>query len=307
MNRPYHEPVLALEAVNLLMTDASGIYVDATVGGGGHAALVIDRLAPAGILVGLDRDADAIAQSRAVLPGSPLLYQTPFSEISGLANQFPDGVEGVLMDLGISSHQIDTPGRGFSHRFAGPLDLRMDPSHGETAADLLGRLAELDLTRLLREYGEEPQARRIANFIAKARGEAPIRTTDALERVIGNAVPATRVKSLARVFQALRIAVNGELDELEAGLRGAFRLLRIGGRLVVISYHSLEDRIVKQFMASLVSPPLPSIRIPVDLDAGRVARALTKKPVVPGQTEIERNPRSRSAKLRAIEKIKSEE
>jgi 16S rRNA (cytosine1402-N4)-methyltransferase len=206
------------------------------------------------------------------------------------------------MDLGVSSHQLDTPKRGFSHRLTGPLDLRMDPSRGETAAELLRRLSVDELTSLIRDYGEDTQARRIARAIVEARLRQPVETTEALSHVISHSVPATRTKSLARVFQALRIAVNDELDELSRGLDTGWRLLRLGGRLVVITYHSLEDRITKTFMKALAAP-VRDARDPLAADQPPRGRLLLKKPQTPDEDEIRRNPRARSAKLRAIEKV----
>ena len=206
------------------------------------------------------------------------------------------------MDLGVSSHQLDTPQRGFSHRLTGPLDLRMDPSRGETAAELLRHLSVDELTSLIRDYGEDSQARRIARAIVEARHRQPVETTEDLSRVISHSVPATRTKSLARVFQALRIAVNDELDELSRGLDAGWRLLRPRGRLVVITYHSLEDRITKTFMKALAAA-VRDARDPFAADQPPRGRLLLKKPLTPDEDEIRRNPRARSAKLRAIEKI----
>jgi 16S rRNA (cytosine1402-N4)-methyltransferase len=206
------------------------------------------------------------------------------------------------MDLGVSSFQLDEAERGFSHRVSAPLDLRMDPSAGETAAQYLGRLTGDELTRVIREYGEDSQAARIARAIAHERKERPIETTDHLARVISEAVPATRAKSLARVFQALRIAVNHELEELGHGLQGAWNLLSHGGRLVVISYHSLEDRMVKEFMNEKAHPGSDP-RLPFPPPSVASGQLLTRKVVTPTPDEIEINPRARSAKLRAIEKV----
>jgi len=207
------------------------------------------------------------------------------------------------MDLGVSSYQLDTPKRGFSHRYAGPLDLRMDQSRGETAAQLLARLSADELIRLIWDYGEDPQARRIARAVVAAGLREPIETTEALAHVISNSVAATRTKSLARVFQALRIAVNEELNELSHGLETAWRLLRPGGRLVVITYHSLEDRITKTFMKALAAPVRDARNLLAE-DQPPCGRLLLRKPLTPDDDEVARNPRARSAKLRAIEKMK---
>jgi hypothetical protein len=206
--------------------------------------------------------------------------------------------------LGVSSHQLDTAVRGFSYRFNGPLDLRMDTSsRAETAAELLTRLSEAELTNLIRSYGEDSQARRIAKAIVREREREPITSTDDLARIISKSVPATRTKSLARVFQALRIAVNHEIEELSAGLEAVWPILRPGGRIVVISYHSLEDRPVKNFMKSKTEAPLDALGFPVPTGDKSRGRLVLRKPQIPSEREIRQNPRARSAKLRCIEKL----
>ena len=284
-----------------MVTNPDGIYIDATVGGGGHSRLILGGLSERGLLIATDRDDDAISHARSVLPPAVILVRSRFSELAATtAASRKAGVDGILMDLGVSSHQIDEAERGFSHRFEGPLDLRMDRTTGESAAGLVNRLSEADLARIIFAYGEDPQAKRIARAIIRERGNVPIETTADLARVIDRSVPATRVKSLARVFQALRIAVNDELAELEAGLAQSWEMLRTGGRLVVISYHSLEDRIVKGFMKSKSTAP-PG-EWPFPSDAKPEGTLLLKKPLTPDESEVTVNPRSRSAKLRAIEK-----
>jgi 16S rRNA (cytosine1402-N4)-methyltransferase len=298
----FHVPVLAAQAVDMLITDPEASYVDLTVGGGGHSILILRRLGARGRLIGCDRDGDALAQAQAALPPAIPLHQCRFSEAESFVRPLvAEGAAGVLMDLGVSSYQIDTPRRGFSHRFAGPLDLRMDQSRGETAAQLLRRLSVEELTTLIRDFGEDPQARRIARAVVAAGLREPIETTEALAHVISHSVAATRTKSLARVFQALRIAVNDELNELSRGLETAWSLLRPGGRLVVITYHSLEDRITKTFMKALAAP-VRDARDPFARDQPPRARLLLRKPMTPDEDELSRNPRARSAKLRAIEK-----
>lgn len=288
----------------MLVTDPEAVYVDLTVGGGGHSVLVLQRLAGRGRLIGCDRDGEALLQARAVLSRAVSLLQCRFSEAEPLLRPLvAEGAAGVLMDLGVSSYQLDTPKRGFSHRYAGPLDLRMDQSRGETAAQLLKRLSVDELTKVIRDYGEDPQARRIARAVVTAGLREPIETTEALAHVISRSVAATRTKSLARVFQALRIAVNEELNELSHGLETAWRLLRPGGRLVVITYHSLEDRITKTFMKALAAP-VRDARDPFAEDQPPCGRLLLRKPLTPDDDEVARNPRARSAKLRAIEKTK---
>lgn len=295
----FHIPVLAEQAIRLLVTDPDGTYVDCTVGGGGHSLLIIRELSSAGRLIGVDRDREALEFARSRLPSSVVLHHCQFGAIGSRFGESGTFAAGVLLDLGISSHQIDAPERGFSHRFPGPLDLRMDQTSGERAADLLARLTIDELRTLLFRYGEEPQAKRIATAIIREREREPIRTTDALARIINTSVPATRIKSLARVFQALRIAVNHELDELPQGLAAAWDILKPGGRLVVISYHSLEDRIVKGFMKAKAETAVSPIGVVVTPATGNL---LLRKPAAPAAEEIALNPRARSARLRAIEK-----
>ncbi len=279
--------------------------MDLTLGGGGHTRGIFERIESEGVLIGCDQDVESLDFCRNALPSSVHLIQCRFSEVaSRLTPLLPEGVTGVLMDLGVSSHQLDDPARGFSHRHSGPLDLRMNQVSGETATDLLGRLGESELVGIIRDYGEDSQARRIARAIVQRRAQAPITTTDQLAEVIAKAVPATRVKSLSRVFQALRIAVNHEMDELDAGLRAAWELLRPTGRLVVISYHSLEDRRVKQFMKEKCEIP-DDHRLPIPHpDQQLRAKLIVRKPITPDTIEIAINPRARSAKLRCIEKIR---
>jgi 16S rRNA (cytosine1402-N4)-methyltransferase len=304
MDRPFHCPVLAAEIIEMLVTDPDGVYVDCTVGGGGHSRLILDKLSDSGRLYGIDRDEEAIQEASRVLGERAVLLQIPFSNIaSELLKVTSDPIHGILMDLGVSSHQLDAAERGFSYRFEGPLDLRMDYSKGETAADLLASLDLNEMTRLIREYGEDSQARRIAKALYSERERQRIETTGQLAAIIRKAVPATAHKSLPRVFQALRIAVNTEMAELEAGLTGAWEILRPGGRLAVISYHSLEDRRVKLLFSSKSSPrdeaigPMPIIPPPPS------GKRITRKPITPSETEIQQNPRARSAKLRVIEKL----
>lgn len=300
----FHIPVLAEKTTDLLVTDTDAVYIDLTVGGGGHSARICRQLTKHGRLLCCDRDSDAIHQARAILPSAVLLFQCRFSDAGKfLRPHVAEGAAGIVMDLGVSSFQLDTPERGFSHRFSGPLDLRMDQTHGEPASALLRHIASDELARIIRFYGEDPQASRIARAIERARQRKAITTTDDLAQIVSRTVPATRNKSLARVFQALRIAVNDELSELEEGLTNAWALLRTGGRLVVITYHSLEDRLVKTFMKVKAIPA----RNPSDLwDSGQPppGRLIFRKPIVPNDDEIFRNPRARSAKLRAIEKLK---
>lgn len=301
--RTYHIPVMGREVVQWLITDPNGLYADFTVGGGGHSRLIRSQLSESGRIIGIDRDPDAIAEAQRTLPENNALWNIQFSgTLSKLFPQFGSEFSGILMDLGVSSHQLDEGARGFSYRDDGPLDLRMSQS-GETAAELLARLDEKSLKELLKTLGEEPQAARIAKAVIRSRTETPISRTSQLAEIVRKSVPATAHKSLPRVFQALRMVVNRELDELESGLESAWTLLKPSGRLVVLTYHSLEDRPVKQFMQSKakpVTPPLTDLLAPPPRPTGTYP---VRGPLLPTPEEVAVNPRSRSAKLRVIEKL----
>jgi 16S rRNA (cytosine1402-N4)-methyltransferase len=297
-----HEPVLVNEMLELLCPSGGregGMYCDATIGLGGHACAILERVAPTGRLIGLDRDPDALAVARETLQpfGDRLtLVHAPFSRVRSVLEELGAvPVDGFLVDLGVSSPQLDRAERGFSFQQSGPLDMRMDRTVGQTAADLLAGITERDLERLLRDYGEERFAGRIARHIIEARGRGELDSTGTLAAIVARAVPAReRHKNPAtRTFQALRIAVNRELDELDVFLDQAADCLRPGGRLCVIAFHSLEDRMVKRRFRALANP----------VDAGPRFRVLTKRIVVASEDERTRNPRSRSAKLRAAERI----
>jgi len=303
-----HEPVLAAEVVELLAPAPGETFVDATVGGGGHAALLLERLGDNGFLLGLDRDGDAIARCRARLGAARgercRFVQGPFSRVAEMVRrQGLAAVDGVLMDIGMSSDQLRDSGRGMSFLVDGPLDMRMDRAGGPTAADLVNGLPEERLRDILMRFGEERRARRIAAAIAARREEHPFATTADLAAVVERATGGRRgrIHPATRVFQALRIAVNDELDELAAGLSGALSVLRVDGRMGVISFHSLEDRIVKRFFAAHTPRE-------VALAGGgtqRVGEAppverVNRKPVTASAAERERNPRSRSARLRVV-------
>ena len=301
-----HEPVLLPEILEFLFhpgAPAGGFYCDATVGMGGHGQAILQSSAPDGRLLGLDRDPDALAFARARLASfgdRVTLVHAPFSELaSALSARGVTGVDGILADLGVSSPQLDRAERGFSFQRSGPLDMRMDQTRGETAAALLARLDERELVGILRDLGEERFAGRIARRIVEARDAGTLDSTGALADVVAQAVPAReRHKNPAtRTFQALRIAVNRELDELAAFLADAPGLLRPGGRLCIIAFHSLEDRMVKRRFRALGEP-----RPEVPGDQPRF-RPVTKRIVVASEAEQERNPRSRSAKLRVLERI----
>ncbi len=286
-----HTPVLLEEVLAWLDPRPGGLYVDATVGTGGHAEAILERILPGGRLLGLDRDPEAIAvaQRRLSRFGEAVtLVQANFQDLRAVLQRFGiERVQGVLMDLGVSSLQLMRPHRGFSFSLPGPLDMRMDPSAPVRAADLVNRLPERELAALLRRYGEEPFAARIAREIVRRR---PLHTTQELRDAVLHAVPRKawprRVVVATRTFQALRIAVNEELEALERALPQVGEILAPGGRLVVISFHSLEDRIVKHF-----------------LRRADLLRVLTPKPVRPSPEEVRRNPRARSARLRAAERM----
>ncbi|MFQ5632383.1 MAG: 16S rRNA (cytosine(1402)-N(4))-methyltransferase RsmH [bacterium] len=304
----YHEPVMMDKVISFLLTDRNGIYVDATLGGGGHTAALLARLSQKASVVGIDADPDAISAAQKRLGSDPRIHsvQNRFSKITSVLKTLRiSDCNGILADLGISSHQIDTPDRGFSYLSDGPLDMRMNSDTGESAATLLARLDEVELANIIYKYGEERHSRRIARKIKAEDKKNPDWTTKRLASVIESVLPVKlRVKSIARVFQALRIAVNGELVELERFLASAFQILISSGRLVVISYHSLEDRLVKQFMVdktrTCICPPEAPLCTCNHKPEGRV---LTKKAILPDEEEVQRNSRARSAKLRAIEKI----
>ncbi|MFH1011121.1 MAG: 16S rRNA (cytosine(1402)-N(4))-methyltransferase RsmH [bacterium] len=300
----FHQPVLVRETADMLVHDSTGIYVDATIGGGGHAQEILSRLTT-GRLIGLDCDPEAIGWCREHLRGEFLLLQARFSQMQEVvAPLTPSGIQGVLFDLGVSSHQLDHPQRGFSYRQDGLLDLRMDPTISRTAADIVNELPPNELSRLISSHGEEPQASRIAKAIARARAQAPIRTTMQLASIIAQSVPAAGVKALARTFQALRIAVNSELEELAMGLDSAWRLLAPGGHLIVLTYHSLEAKVVKSFFASKIRGCVCPPNLPI-CGCGRHGQAigLTRKATGPSPAEISGNPRARSARLRGLKRL----
>ncbi len=277
-----HTPVLYQEALDLLRVRPGGLYVDATFGGGGHTRGILAR---GGRVIALDRDPEAIARGKALGLEGLTLVEANFRHLGSLLKALGvSQVDGILADLGVSSFHLEDPRRGFSYAKEGPLDMRMG-REGPTAYEVIHTLPEEALYRILKELGEEPQARRIARAIAKARQKAPIRTTSELARVVAEAVGYRRAGHPARkTFQALRIYVNDELGALKEFLEGVPPLLAPGGRLVVIAFHSLEDRLVKRF---LKEGPL---------------KPLTKKPLTPSPEEVAQNPRARSAKLRAGEK-----
>lgn len=302
-----HIPVLVREVVDWLAVRAGGTYLDVTVGGGGHAVAVLEASAPDGRLLGLDRDPEAVrrATERLSVYGDRVsVVHASYRDLLEIAHlQGCSPADGVLFDLGFSSWQIDSARRGFAFSAEGPLDMRYDPSTGATAADLVNDLSEMALADLLFRYGEEARSRQIARAIVAAR---PIYTTlglaELIERVVGGRRSA--IHPATRTFQALRIAVNEELAALESALPDAVKLLRAGGRLAVIAFHSLEDRIVKQFVQQSSRDCICPPDYPVcTCNHKRTLQRVTRKPITPSQVEIAANPRSRSAKLRVAEKL----
>ena len=309
-----HDPVLLEESVDHLGLRPGAIVVDGTLGGGGHAAAILDRTSPDGILIGLDLDEDALSAATKALTGygdRVRIVHASFRNLDDAVAQLGFGkVDAVLLDLGLSSHQLDTADRGF--RFADaeegktPLDMRMDHSRGPNAADLLQTASVEEMERWFREYGELRGARRLARNIAQGRKELPLRTTADLIRIVreSRVGGGRRHNPATLVFQALRIAVNDELIALQEGLDAAVSVLRPGGRLVVIAYHSLEDRIVKHHIRAGAKGCTCPPRMPVCVCGGQVTlRPLTRRPLGATPEEIAANPRARSARLRAAERV----
>lgn len=296
-NEQAHTPVMLREVIDLLQPEGKSIVVDATLGMGGHAAAILSRMSVDGKLIGFDRDAGSMEEARKNLSAfgnrCQLVHQN-YRNISNALRQLGiESIDGIVMDFGISSYQLDDPMRGFSLRHDGPLDMRMDVSQGPTAAELLRKLSEKEIAVILRDYGEERFHHRIARNIVRERAQRRIETTAQLSAIILRSMPHGRqrekIHPATRTFQALRIAVNKELEAIESALSQAITVLKPGGRIVVISFHSLEDRIVKEVFRSSVK-------------AGQL-NLLTKKPLRPTESEVESNPRSRSARLRAAERI----
>lgn len=298
----YHRPVLADEVVRLIEPVTPGVVIDATFGGGGHSRRLLEAFGDEVTIIGIDRDPEAVATAEEL---GVTVIQGNFADMETLLSDLVDEPpSAVLLDLGVSSRQLDRPERGFSYHGEGPLDMRMGPDAGLTAAQIVNEWSRRELARLIRELGEDPMADRIARALVESR---PIETTTELSTVIAEAVPAARRRAghpARRTFQAIRIAVNQELDALRQGLEQALSLVREGGRVIVISYHSLEDRIVKQRFArgarGCTCPP----EMPV-CGCGNTAelRLLARKPIRPRSEEVEENRRARSAMLRAAERL----
>ncbi|MDD4075880.1 MAG: 16S rRNA (cytosine(1402)-N(4))-methyltransferase RsmH [Eubacteriales bacterium] len=312
MSAFHHIPIMAAEVMALLRPERGGIFVDGTLGGGGHAALILERLPASGRYYGIDRDAEAIAAASKRL--------ADFENFTALRGNFFDmstllggvgvtGADGILLDLGVSSYQIDAPERGFSYKEDAPLDMRMDASQALCAADVVNTYSFEALCHILRDYGEERFAARIADAIIKAREDKPIARTAQLADIVSGAIPAKARRAekqhpARRTFQGLRIEVNGELEGLEQALQAAHDLLNTGGVLAVITFHSLEDRIVKHTFKRFEDPCICDKKAPI-CTCGRkpTAKVLTRKPITAGDAELSENARAHSAKLRAIEKL----
>lgn len=301
-DRDFHRPVLAQEVVDLMAPVLPGVVVDATFGGGGHSRRMLDEFGEDVTVIAIDRDPEALANAREL---GVIAVQGNFADLAGLvASATTDPVAGVFFDFGVSSHQLDEPGRGFSYRHQGPLDMRMGPDAIHTAAEIVNEWPEERLSEVIRRYGEEPLARRIARAIVAGR---PFDSTSQLSTVIAEAMPAARRRvghPARRTFQALRIVVNGELEAIALGLDQAIALLRPSGRVLAISYHSLEDRIVKRrFTRGATGCTCPPEMPECGCGNSAELRLLTRKPIRAAESEIEANNRARSAVLRAAEKV----
>jgi 16S rRNA (cytosine1402-N4)-methyltransferase len=299
-----HESVLLAESIELLNVRPDGVYVDCTFGRGGHTREILRNLGGQGRVLAIDRDPTAIGASEEFRDDGRLeLVQDRFSRLEQIleSRQLGEKIDGILMDLGVSSPQLDDAARGFSFRFDGPLDMRMDPSVGTSAAHWIASASESEIRDCLWELGEERHGRRIARKIVECRSQEPISTTLKLVAVIKRAVPGgySRIHPATRTFQAIRLKVNSELEELERVLRQAADNIRVRGRVVAVSFHSLEDRMVKRYFRNLVRGPdslLPQSNV-------EKFRLLTRKPVRPQDAELNQNPRARSARLRVLERV----
>ena len=306
-----HRPVLLQEVITGLRPSPGAAFVDATLGGGGYTLALAERLRPGGMVLALDRDASALArfpQNQVPAEVTIRLEHTNFSQLETPARAIGRPVAGVVFDLGLSSIQLDDPERGFSFQREGPLDMRLDTSEPWTAADLVNRESAGELRRILKDFGEERWAARIAERIVERRRVEPIRTTRQLADLVAGAIPRAAwprdIHVATRTFQGLRIAVNRELESLERGLKAAITVLAPGGRVGVVSFHSIEDRIAKNLFhveaTDCVCPPQAPVCI---CGHRRSVRVITRKPITPSDQEIRENPRSRSAKLRVVEKL----
>ena len=304
----FHTPVMVEEVVQELVANPRGIYLDATVGGGGHSKAILQALDTEGFLAAVDRDAEAVQKARqslGKLADRAVILRGNFAELECLLkNQAIRELHGVLFDLGVSSHQIDAPDRGFSYRQNGPLDMRMDTRQEVSASALIARSSEAELGWIIKQFGEERKARQIARSICRGRTYKGIETTAELRAAVEAARPQNLTKTLARVFQAFRIAVNDELGQLEKGVETAINFLASGGRLAVIAYHSLEDRLVKTKLTELVRGCTCPREFPHCICGKKPTfRKVGSKARRPSADEVEVNPRARSARLRIYEKL----
>ncbi|MDD3706054.1 MAG: 16S rRNA (cytosine(1402)-N(4))-methyltransferase RsmH [Clostridiaceae bacterium] len=309
-----HIPVLLNETLEYLDPKPGGIYIDGTLGGAGHSLEILRRIIPGGVLIGIDQDDNAIEAAKKKLEAykdNTVIVRDNFKNIKTIALQkgFKE-IDGILLDIGVSSHQLDEEERGFSYMHDGPLDMRMNTNLNFDASDIVNNSSEQELTRILREYGEEKWAVRIAKFIAEERKKNRIDTTFKLVDIIKKAIPAAARREgghpAKRTFQALRIAVNDELQVLEEAVLNGAELLKPGGRLVVITFHSLEDRIVKKIFNNMERPCTCPPQLPVCVCGKEpLLKVITKKPVTAGEEELKTNTRSKSAKLRAAERVSS--
>lgn len=304
-----HKPVLLEETINALNINPDGIYVDSTAGGGGHSSEILKRLSPNGRLISIDQDPDAIetVTNRFKDFSNSIICKGNFSDVVSIVNSLGfDSIDGIMLDIGVSSRQIDTPQRGFSFHYDAPLDMRMSQS-GISAYDLVNKLSYEELVKIISRYGEEKFAKQITRAIIREREKTPVATTLQLAEIIKGAVPAAKRREghpARQTFQALRIAVNGELDRLSEGLQGGFELLKPGGRMAVITFHSLEDRIVKKAMAQWCVGCTCPKDFPVCICGNKPkAELVFKKPIEASENELEENPRARSARLRVVTKL----
>lgn len=304
-----HKPVLLEETIDALDIKPDGIYVDGTAGGGGHSSEILKRLSPNGRLISIDQDPDAIeaVTERFKDYKNSIICKGNFSDVVSIVNSLGiESIDGIMLDIGVSSRQLDTPERGFSFHYDAPLDMRMSQS-GASAYDLVNQLSYEQLVKIISRYGEERFAKQITRAIIREREKQPIATTLQLAEIIKAAVPAAKRREghpARQTFQALRIAVNGELDRLEEGLQGGFELLKPGGRMAVITFHSLEDRIVKRAMAKWCTGCTCPKDFPVCVCGNKPKAELAlRKPAEASEKELSENPRARSARLRAVTKL----
>lgn len=312
MEEFHHLSVLPQEVIEQLAPHLGGIYLDGTLGSGGHSELILEKIGPDGLLIGIDRDQAALAAASERLRRFGSCFkpvQGSFGDLAELLKkEGVSAIDGLLLDLGVSSHQLDTGARGFSFRLDGPLDMRMDRSSGDSAADLLQESSVQELEKIIKEFGEERWARKIAQRIVQIRQETPIATTLQLADLVAGTIPRRfhedRIHPATRTFQALRIAVNQELEQVQQGVNAGIAALKPGGRIAVISFHSLEDRIVKHLFREAATGCTCPPKMPHCVcNKKPLLRVLTGRPVIAGAEETSHNPRARSAKLRAAEKL----